>query len=299
MNLLMEKTNEEEIDTFPLDLDIFPVKEKQIIHGKTINEIQKLALEHKNKRRKKTRQKAKDNKIKISNYYKQNTAHLSQEETILYYATLKFNKKQKEEQIANAINSPIIIVFDLDFLMYMKHHEIKSLSHQLTYAYRVNKNNNTKICFYFTSFTSKIKEELEKMGALNWHCKFFEKEFYQIEELMSSDRSIIYLSPDSDDDLETVDKNSIYIIGGLVDKPVIKNRSLLKVKQIMNDDYININQNKEMVITTKRLPLKKYVDNVKNYVLNINTVVEILSKYIDCGDWKEAIMASLPKRMII
>jgi hypothetical protein len=52
----------------------------------------------------------------------------------------------------------------------------------------------------------------------------------------------------------------------------------------------------------KRLPLQKYIDNLSNPILNINTVVEILSIYMDMDkdkkDWKKALEYALPKRKI-
>ena len=50
------------------------------------------------------------------------------------------------------------------------------------------------------------------------------------------------------------------------------------------------------------LPNKKYIDNISHPILNINTVVEILSLYMDMEkdkkDWKKAIETALPKRKI-
>ena len=94
------------------------------------------------------------------------------------------------------------------------------------------------------------------------------------------------------DDLEDVSEDKIYIIGGLVDRQVIKNRSMIR--------FNNIKNNNEIKIMAKRLPLQKYIDNLSNPILNINTVVEILSIYMDMDkkDWKKALEYALPKRKI-
>ena len=120
-----------------------------------------------------------------------------------------------------------------------------------------------------------------KAMLFNWRLINLKKEF-------------IYLSPDAQEDLEDVNEDKIYIIGGLVDRLVIKNRSMIRFNDIKNNDG-----NKEIKIVARRLPLQKYLDNI-NPVLNINTVAEILSLYMDMDkdqkDWKKAIEASLPKR---
>ena len=58
----------------------------------------------------------------------------------------------------------------------------------------------------------------------------------------------------------------------------------------------------EIKIVAKKLPLQKYIENLSNHILNVNTVVEILSFYMDMDkdfkDWKKAITLALPKRKI-
>ena len=69
-----------------------------------------------------------------------------------------------------------------------------------------------------------------------------------------------------------------------------------RVNGIKNDNSCDIK------IVTKKLPLLKYIKDVKNTVLNINTVVEILSLYSDLDkdkkDWKTVFEQALPKRKL-
>ena len=68
--------------------------------------------------------------------------------------------------------------------------------------------------------------------------------------------------------------------------------------------YSNIKNgnNNEIKIAAKKLPLQKYADNINNPILNVNTVAEILSFYMDMEkekkDWKIAIESILPKRKL-
>ena len=69
-----------------------------------------------------------------------------------------------------------------------------------------------------------------------------------------------------------------------------------RIISLKNDD------NCEIKIVAKKLPLIKYIKDVKNTVLNINTVVEILSLYADMDedkkDWKTVFEKALPKRKL-
>ena len=106
----------------------------------------------------------------------------------------------------------------------------------------------------------------------------------------------VYLYPDAEEELNDVIEDKIYIIGGIVDRTVIQNLSLNRIISLKNDD------NCEIKIVAKKLPLIKYIKDVKNTVLNINTVVEILSLYADMDenkkDWKTVFEKALPKRKL-
>ena len=69
-------------------------------------------------------------------------------------------------------------------------------------------------------------KEAQKQGYKTWIANFIEKDFTEMEEFDSS--KIIYLTPDAEEYLEAVEEDKIYIIGGLVDRQVIKNETLNK-----------------------------------------------------------------------
>ena len=128
------------------------------------------------------------------------------------------------------------------------------------------------------------------MGSLNWQViysliskvNFQENFFYEDDNFKG--KSLIYLSPDSDEVLDNINQDEILIIGGYIDKPISKFKSLQKA-----DKYS---------IRTKRLPIKENYENKINCVLNINTVVEIISDYIENKDWGKALDKAIPKRKI-
>ena len=250
----------------------------------------------KNKRRQKKKMKAQ--KIKMKNY--QAVKNMTKEEKEKYYDEYykqKIALKEKEKQdLILAYNSNFIICFDLNFNTYMDSKEQKSLTAQLALCYNINKHNKKKINFYFTNMTKDLMEQLNKNDAQKWKVHYSNSPFYLIDDLIKLKKEFVYLSPDAEEELDDVSEDKIYIIGGIVDRTVIQNLSMNRVNGIKNDNNCDIK------IVTKKLPLLKYIKDVKNTVLNINTVVEILSLYADMDkdkkDWKRVLEQALPKRKL-
>ncbi|KAL7476760.1 hypothetical protein ACHAW6_002597 [Cyclotella cf. meneghiniana] len=98
-------------------------------------------------------------------------------------------------------------------------------------------------------------------------------------------RNLVYLTGDSPNILTTIDNNTTYIIGGIVD------RNRLKRAAIDRAESLNI--------PTARLPLDEHLDfKGSTRILTCNHVFEILLKYRENGyrDWRGAILSVLPGR---
>lgn len=93
---------------------------------------------------------------------------------------------------------------------------------------------------------------------------------------------VIYLTSDSDYTLTTLKPYSTYIVGGLVDK----NRH----KGICYRTALKHN------IKTAKLPIGEYMEMTSRKVLATNHVVEIMVRFLECGDWGESFMQVIPKR---
>jgi tRNA (guanine9-N1)-methyltransferase len=96
---------------------------------------------------------------------------------------------------------------------------------------------------------------------------------------------IVYLTGDSSNTLTTLDNNTTYVIGGIVD------RNRLKRAAIERAESLNI--------TTARLPLDECLNfKGSTRVLTCNHVFEILLKYRENGytDWRGAVLSVLPSR---
>uniref|UniRef100_A0A336M7A4 RNA (guanine-9-)-methyltransferase domain-containing protein 1 n=1 Tax=Culicoides sonorensis TaxID=179676 RepID=A0A336M7A4_CULSO len=98
---------------------------------------------------------------------------------------------------------------------------------------------------------------------------------------------LVYLTPDSKNDLKEFNHDDIYIIGGIVDRVYVAPYSFTKANQ----------EN----IRTARLPLKKYVKwnaNGRGIALAMNQVFKILLDMKTCNDWQKAFMNNIPKRKL-
>ena len=293
----MEEFYIDNVDLFGDNLSEIEKKQFERKERKENNKYQnnKLINKEKTNKRVKTRNNEKKKKEEIKLEHKKLVENMSKEEKDIFYQQLRDEKKKLKETLKVGLTSNFIIVFDLFFNSSMGYNELKSLIIQLGYCYSINKKNKKKISFFFTNYNGYIKEELEKMGSNFWYSHFENEEFFNVEELIKLNKEFIYLSPDSNEELNDVSEDKIYIIGGLVDKPVMKDKTLLRVSQINNESFI---KEKGIKIKTAKLPLFKYLNNIANPVLNLNTVVEILSNYMDMEikDWEKAIKFAIPQR---
>lgn len=173
----------------------------------------------------------------------------------------------------------------MEFVNLMNYREMKSLVTQLAFCYGINRRVSNPFNYFLCSYKDEVKFEFEKMGSKFWYVNLIENNFYENQQLMEDKDKFIYLSPDSPNLLENISEENVYIIGGFVDKPVSKNRTLFKAN-LLN-------------IKTARLPLDEHVKDLKNNVLNVNTVVEIIAEYYETKDWKKSIEKALPKRMVV
>jgi len=96
------------------------------------------------------------------------------------------------------------------------------------------------------------------------------------------DGETIYLTSDSPNTLTTLRPYSTYIVGGLVDK----NRHKGICYRTACDRGIK----------TAKLPIGEYLEMQSRKVLTTNHVVEIMIRYLECGDWGEAFLKVIPKR---
>ncbi|MEN2497833.1 MAG: tRNA methyltransferase 10 [Marteilia pararefringens] len=96
---------------------------------------------------------------------------------------------------------------------------------------------------------------------------------------------IIYLSPDSENILDEVTEDNIYVIGGIVDHNVKKSVSITRA----NDASVR----------TARFPIKEYMPCLSNStVLTIDQAFMIVLRRYQGKDWSDILNEILPKRKL-
>lgn len=121
-----------------------------------------------------------------------------------------------------------------------------------------------------------VEETVEGGGAPKAQPKPVEEEPEDVNQ------SIVYLSAESDYTLDKLEANTCYVIGGLVDR----NR----------EKGLCYGRAKAAKVRTAKLPIGEYMAMQSRYVLTTNQVVEIMAKWLECGDWGEAFLTVIPKR---
>lgn len=229
-----------------------------------------------NKRRnKKERKRLKRKEDKETNNY--TPEHTYTEIIAIKKAEKEFYNQKLEKFKDNGCR----IAIDLSFSNFMLPKEIKSLAFQLTLCMNAVKKSDFPIHLNFCSYKGDIKVEGDKMGFEKVNISYHEDPVENIYH--TTKNQLVYLSPDAEEVVESFEQDKIYIIGGLVDNMIQKNRSMERAQ--------------DMNIVTRKLPLD-FVDNIKKHrkCLNINTVVEIIVAYFSEKDMKKAIINSLPQK---
>ena len=143
------------------------------------------------------------------------------------------------------------------------------------------------------SATEQDLEELENRTNVepklfvNGHSKDLKEaavdEHVQVPEVEAGrEGDTIYLTSDSPHTLDRLQPYSTYIVGGLVDK----NRHKGICYQTACDRGIK----------TAKLPIGEFMEMQSRFVLATNHVVEIMVRWLECGDWAESFVRVMPKR---
>lgn len=140
--------------------------------------------------------------------------------------------------------NPFTVAIDLDFDELMIDKDIGKLAKQLLWVYTYNRKADSPLQLHYTGLKekSRLRESLERNdGYRNWDVHFHEQSYMDV---FPKD-NIVYLTSDSDDILTEMDKNDVYIIGGLVDHNHHKGLALRRAE--------------EKGLRTARLPLSEHI----------------------------------------
>jgi tRNA (guanine9-N1)-methyltransferase len=192
-------------------------------------------------------------------------------------------KTEKKERLAKALESGQRVVIDLEFPHLMNESEQRSMAHQVAYSYGSNTRSSTPAHLILSGVHGTTQEHLVHAfpGFSNWVVTSTEKPY--LEHFSDSKNKLVYLTADSPTELQELDPESIYIIGGIVDRNRHKN--------------LCYNKAVEQGIATARLPLgSNKIKLASSMVMCTNHVVDIMLKWMEMKDWDAAFEAVIPTR---
>ncbi|XP_028284921.1 tRNA methyltransferase 10 homolog B [Parambassis ranga] len=200
--------------------------------------------------------------------------------------TKRVMKAITRERLAEAQSTGLKVCVDLSMTDCMSDKEIGRLAGQLRRLYGSNKKAARPFHVFLTDLRedSRLYRECIRMneGFLNY--------MMDITEDSCLDRfppeTVVYLTPDAEEALVTVDADKVYVLGGLVDESIQKKLSFSRAA--------------ELSVHTARLPIDEYMvkkSNVKNFhskILAVNQVFDILLTFCDTGSWTQALQTWFP-----
>lgn len=195
-----------------------------------------------------------------------------------------FRKLNKIKLARARLRSPKLII-DCAFEEEMSRKQSESAGRQMFTSFISNRGKKTPFDLQFYNV---------KLDGIPFKC--FEKNMPTIRQLPVIIRShcftedyprhrLVYLSPDSDNTLEELNADDVYIIGCIVDTGPCKPFSLTKAK--------------EMGIRHAKLPIDNYIKMNSGHGkrFTINSVVDILNIWRQTKDWIKA-FERIPERKI-
>ena len=198
----------------------------------------------------------------------------------------KRNQAWQEKFESN--KSSFEICLDCSFEDAMKFQEINSLASQIRYCYAVNKRAKHPTTVHVTSLGvgGPTYESLQKVSGFE---QWVNRAFYHTEQSLleaygpEKKSKLCYLTSDSENVLSDLEDDTIYVIGGIVDRNRLKRAA--------------IDRAESLGISHAKLPITEYLTMTTTKVLTCNHVFEILLKYPEHGNnWKSAFLDVLPTR---
>lgn len=246
--------------------------------------------DEKNAMKKKTRQrKRNERKVKAKDRKKEWLQAMSEEERNAWIdengKKVLQEKRSAHEKLMKGKATGLNVVIDCGFEDQMNVKELKSLAQQLNYVHLRMKKSENLFRLALINFKGNFPEISMERNIPNW--TFADLEAGDIDDYVQQRKlaydSLVYLSPDADEELEGFEDGKVYIIGGIVDTTVNLNQTRQKAKH--------------MQIQLRKLPLDQF-RKVNHFrpCLNINTVFYIIDNYRSSRDMTNAILDALPER---
>lgn len=191
------------------------------------------------------------------------------------------SRKELKRNKIDYSKSDITVVVDLSFDGLMIDKDVAKCVKQLLRIYTMNRRSAVPIPLHFTGIREggAVERHLKRNdGHQHWDVKFSSDSFLNV---FDKDK-LVYLTSESDNVLTTLEKDNVYVIGGLVDHNQHKGHCHTLAS--------------EMGIKHARLPLSEHIVIKTRTILTINQVFEILMKIQLGKQWQETLLEVLPMR---
>ena len=215
-------------------------------------------------------------------------------------------KKEKKLEYVSKCQTNFSVVIDCAWDSHLVGRPLKSLAQQILFCYGMNRRVDNPCNMCITGVNARLREQLDKNSLANWigvHVnseEYIEMACFSASSSSSSGSSgaadgeaesssspprvkrLVYLTSDAEETLESIEPDTAYIIGGIVDRNSLKGATAQKAKT--------------QGIRAVKLPIKEHVAMASSHVLTVNHVFQLLLEFQRCGSWAAAIARVLPQR---
>ena len=287
-NLLPEPSN---------DKPKLPISKKQMKKQKKQEEWQRKMDEIKKYKKDKKKEKKRIQREQREKEEKLNPKKPEEKKPKENFTTQFKTKKELKEEFNQKCKKGIRVVIDCDFEHLMNEVGNKSMVRQIVDLYGINRKSQNPFRVILYGVGKQIDEGLKKSNYENWigvECyykeqyptfeKFIEEVLYKEDKKPMNElkNNIYYLTADSENNIEIIDNDATYIIGGIVDRNKYKG--------------LSYNKAKELGINHGKFPIGEYLKLQSSQVLTTNHTFHILNEFSIKHDWKEAFTSIIPKR---
>jgi len=192
--------------------------------------------------------------------------------------------KRSNSRLATEMLFGTPLVFDFDYVEYMRPQDIKNTAKQMADVYNLNRSQVNPFHLHFVN----CPEDNDVFKHLVHHlCNL--KHFMATVTGKSylelfDNKNLVYLSPHAKQTLTEVNPHKVYIIGGFNDKGFPKKVSYARAK--------------EQGITCEKLPLDQYLNWGKgNKSLTLDCMMKIMNTYQITEQWEQA-FKHIPNRLL-
>ncbi|RKP23206.1 guanine-N1-methyltransferase [Syncephalis pseudoplumigaleata] len=179
----------------------------------------------------------------------------------------------------------LTLVLDCAYDDLMTDKDLHSLALQINRSYSVQRVAKCAAAggLVLTSYGDRLDAQMQRVCPHADRWQRFRREQASYTTLFPREK-LVYLSADAEDVLETLEPDTVYVIGALVDRNHHKNLTHQRAT--------------ELGIRTAQLPIRSFVATSHRRVLTVNHVVEILTHWCGHRDWQQAFLNAIPQRKL-